>query len=109
MPANGEAAARKFYSELLGIPEREKPSHLKARGGAWFESSTIKIHLGVETNFVPAKKAHPAILVSGLAELSTKLQDAGYEVQNDEPVDGKSHFYVADPFGNRLEFMEENS
>ena len=105
MPAGREAEARQFYSGLLGIPEVEKPPELARRGGAWFETDAVKIHLGVETDFRPARKAHPAFLVRGLRQLVERLREAGVEIV-DVPLDGYSRVYVADPFGNRIELME---
>ena len=109
MPQGQEERARAFYRDILGLPERIKPPHLARRGGAWFESEVVKIHLGVDNNFVAAKKAHPAILVSDLTELATRCRSSGYEVIDDEPLDGYNRFYVADPFGNRLEFLEKST
>jgi catechol 2,3-dioxygenase-like lactoylglutathione lyase family enzyme len=105
MPAGREAEARAFYSGLLGVPEVAKPPELAKRGGAWFESSHVKIHVGVDPEFRPARKAHPGLVVDGLAELARRLLDAGYEVV-DEPVNGRARVYVHDPFGNRLELLE---
>ena len=106
MPADGEADARAFYTGLLGVPEVPKPAHLAARGGCWFESATVKIHLGVDADFRPAKKAHPALLVSDLRGLVAALLDGGADVVDDEPLEGYDRVYVYDPFGNRLELME---
>jgi len=90
MPAGGEGDARAFYSGVLGIPEAEKPSNLAKRGGCWFERGVLKVHLGVEPNFRPASKAHPAFIVENLAALSAKLAEAGYPVITDEPLKGYS-------------------
>ena len=106
MPAGQEDAARAFYAGLLGLPETPKPAHLATRGGCWFESDTVKLHLGVEQDFRPAKKAHPALLVSDLPSLVGRLTAAGVEVVDDEPLDGFDRVYVYDPFGNRLELLE---
>lgn len=106
MPAGEEAAARAFYTGLLGLPERPKPSKLAARGGCWFEGSGVKVHLGVEADFRPAQKAHPALLVDDLAAMQTALEAAGLAITPDEPVGGRARFYVADPFGNRIELMQ---
>jgi catechol 2,3-dioxygenase-like lactoylglutathione lyase family enzyme len=106
MPAGEEAAARAFYANLLGLPERPKPPHLAARGGCWFESPAIKVHLGVEGEFRPARKAHPALLVRDLAELVATLRAAGVELVDDEPLEGYERVYAYDPFGNRLELLE---
>jgi catechol 2,3-dioxygenase-like lactoylglutathione lyase family enzyme len=106
MPAGGEDAARRFYSGALGIAEVPKPAELAKRGGVWFESDGVKIHLGVEENFRPARKAHPGLLMQDLQLLSKRLRGAGYEVTNGEPLDGYQHIYANDPFGNRLEFLE---
>ena len=106
MPAGREADARAFYSELLGIPEQPKPAHLAARGGCWFESETVKVHLGVEADFRAAKKAHPALLVRDLPALVARLRAAGVELVDDEPLEGYDRVYAYDPFGNRLELLE---
>ena len=106
MPAGEEAKARAFYGEVLGIGEVPKPPHLAKRGGVWFEDGDLRIHLGVEKDFRPAKKAHPALLVKGLNELVEKCRAAGYEVVSDEPLAGYYRVYASDPFGNRIELME---
>jgi catechol 2,3-dioxygenase-like lactoylglutathione lyase family enzyme len=106
MPAGGEDMARMFYGHLLGLPEQPKPPHLARRGGCWFESETLKIHIGVDQEFHPATKAHPALLVSGLGSLLHALQTAGVRVVDDEPLDGYDRAYVYDPFGNRIELLE---
>lgn len=106
MPVGREHDARRFYADLLGIPEQPKPPHLASRGGCWFESDLVKIHLGVDADFRPAKKAHPALLVSDLPALVEALLDAGCDVVDDEPLDGYERVYVHDPFGNRVELLE---
>jgi catechol 2,3-dioxygenase-like lactoylglutathione lyase family enzyme len=105
MPPGREAEARQFYGGLLGIPEIAKPPELARRGGAWFETGTVKIHLGVEADFRPARKAHPALLVRELRALVARLRDAGVDVL-EEPLEGYFRVYVADPFGNRIELMQ---
>src|SRR5690349_3413580 len=102
MPAGGEAEAREFYVKLLGLTETPKPAALAARGGAWFESGSVKIHLGMDSDFRPARKAHPALLVRDLPALIARLRGAGVDVVED-PLPGYVRVYVADPFGNRLE------
>jgi len=106
MPAGKEAEARAFYVGLLGIPEKAKPAELAARGGVWFERGALKIHLGVESDFRPAKKAHPGLLVSGLAALLEELVRAGVEVTPDSAMPEYLRAFVSDPFGNRLELLE---
>jgi catechol 2,3-dioxygenase-like lactoylglutathione lyase family enzyme len=106
MPPGREAEARKFYGELLGIPEKPKPPQLAKRGGCWFESGELKVHLGVEASFLPARKAHPAFIVEDLAALEAALRAAGIAVKGDEPLAGYRRIFVEDPFGNRLELME---
>ena len=105
MPHGEEAAARLFYAGLLGIPEVSKPPNLAGRGGCWFERGSLKVHLGVERDFRPAKKAHPAFIVTDLAFLIRRLGEAGVEIVEDEPLAGYDRRYVADPFGNRIELM----
>jgi len=105
MPAGREDAAREFYSGLLGIPETPKPAELAKRGGVWFESDAVKLHLGVEADFRSARKAHPALLVRGLRAMVGRLLGAGVEVL-EEAMPGYYRVYASDPFGNRLELME---
>ncbi len=106
MPAGEEDAARAFYAGVLGIPEVAKPPHLAARGGCWFEAGALKVHLGVEADFRPTRKAHPALLVRDLPALVADLRAVGARVVDDEPLEGYDRAYVDDPFGNRIELME---
>ncbi len=108
MPAGGEDEAAAFYSGVLGIGRVPKPPHLAKRGGCWFEDGPLKVHLGVEADFRPARKAHPALLVDGLAALVDRLRNAGVEMVDDEPLEGYDRVYVNDPFGNRIELLEPN-
>lgn len=109
MPPGGEDQAREFYGALLGIPEVPKPPHLAARGGCWFETDNVKIHLGVEDGFRPAKKAHPALVVTDLDALVAKLAASGTEVVAGDERDGTRSMYAYDPFGNRLELIESRA
>jgi catechol 2,3-dioxygenase-like lactoylglutathione lyase family enzyme len=106
MPAGGEDEARAFYEGVLGIPEVQKPPSLAKRGGCWFECGMVKIHLGTETDFRPARKAHPALLVEDLQALRISLEAAGFRSGTDEPLAGYDRVYVDDPFGNRIELLE---
>ena len=106
MPPGGEPAAREFYGRLLGLPEVPKPRELQKRGGAWFEKGEVRIHLGVDPDFLPARKAHPGLRVSDLASLVSALRDGGYEPAEDGSVPGARRVFVTDPFGNRLELIE---
>jgi catechol 2,3-dioxygenase-like lactoylglutathione lyase family enzyme len=83
-----------------------KPPELAGRGGAWFERGALKIHLGVEADFRPARKAHPALLVTDLEGLVSRLKTQKIHVIDDDPLEGYFRVYVADPFGNRIELME---
>ncbi len=105
MPAGGEEEARLFYAGLLGLKEVAKPEELASRGGCWFTSGDLNMHLGVEEDFRAAKKAHPAIVVADLESLTAALERAGVEVEA-VPLDGYRRVYVADPFGNRIELLE---
>jgi catechol 2,3-dioxygenase-like lactoylglutathione lyase family enzyme len=106
MPAGGEAEAVAFYEGLLGIPHVPKPPHLAVRGGCWFEDGPLKVHLGVEPDFRPARKAHPALRVGDLPALRARLEAAGCRIVDDEPLAGHDRCYVDDPFGNRIELLE---
>jgi hypothetical protein len=96
MPAGGEDSARAFYHATLGIPEVPKPAHLAKRGGCWFERGAVKIHLGVEKDFRPARKAHPALIVADLPALVRRISDNGYCVVEDQPLEGYDRRYVDD-------------
>jgi catechol 2,3-dioxygenase-like lactoylglutathione lyase family enzyme len=106
MPAGREAEARAFYQGMLGLTELPKPDELAGRGGCWFSSGTVTVHLGVDRNFVAAGKGHPGFIVDGLAEMERKLKQAGYRVTEDEPLPGCDRRHVHDPFGNRIELIE---
>ena len=106
MPAGEEPRAREFYSGVLGLTEIPKPANLAKRGGAWFEGGALRIHLGVEADFRPARKAHPAIIVQGIDAIIQHLQRCGVAVFSDEPLEGYNRIYVSDPFGNRIELLE---
>jgi catechol 2,3-dioxygenase-like lactoylglutathione lyase family enzyme len=106
MPPGGEEAARGFYAGVLGIPEVPKPADLAKRGGVWFESGDVRVHLGIEADHRPARKAHPGFLVASLEQLVGRLRKAGYQITDGEQLDGYAHAYVDDPFGNRLELLE---
>ncbi len=108
-PMGCEAAAREFYGKLLGLHEIEKPASLRARGGCWFQCTDQQIHIGVESDFRPAKKAHPAFLVSELDKLREHFIAGGVKITDDDSLPGARRFYAEDPWGNRLEFLEANS
>ena len=107
MPPGEEATARYFYGELLGLTEIAKPEPLAGRGGCWFEGRHCQIHLGVQTDFVPARKAHPAFLVTDLDALRAKLEAVQIPISLDEALPTVRRFHASDPFGNRLEFFQE--
>jgi catechol 2,3-dioxygenase-like lactoylglutathione lyase family enzyme len=106
MPAGGEAQARAFYAGALGFPEVPKPADQAKRGGCWFERAGMRIHLGVEADFRPARKAHVAFMVKDLADLESKLRASGYAVKEGGPLEGYRRVDVEDPFGNRIELMQ---
>lgn len=105
MPASREGDARRFYGELLGMPELEKPASLQSLGGVWFQSGSIDLHVGVEEPFLPAKKAHVAYQVADLDAVADRLKSAGFVVNFDDRLPGYRRFYTEDPFGNRVEIL----
>jgi len=100
-PPGCEAEARRFYGELLGLAEVAKPEPLRRRGGVWFE----QLHVGVEAEFTPARKAHPALRAYDLDALAERLAAAGAPVEWDGSLPGVRRFYTADPWGNRVELL----
>jgi catechol 2,3-dioxygenase-like lactoylglutathione lyase family enzyme len=105
MPADEEERARGFYRDLLGMVEIAKPAELAKRGGCWFVSGAVQIHLGVEKDFRAAKKAHPALQCGDYDELIRRLRAAGVDMTEDENIPGVRRCYVEDPFGNRIELV----
>ncbi|MFB6726440.1 VOC family protein [Kribbella sp. NPDC056345] len=105
-PPGGEDVARAFYRDALGMTEIEKPELLKPRGGCWFRAGDAEIHIGVEQDFRPARKAHPALKVDDLDTLAAKLEASSYSVAWDnETIPGRRRFHTADGHGNRVEFV----
>jgi catechol 2,3-dioxygenase-like lactoylglutathione lyase family enzyme len=104
-PPGCEPEARRFFGELLGLEELEKPESLRARSGVWFRVGAQQLHVGVEQEFAPARKAHPAFAVSRYDELVARLRSAGLQVVDDESIPGVRRCYVADPWGNRMELL----
>lgn len=105
MPDGREAEARAFYGDLLGFPEIDKPDTLKSLGGVWFSTGNIDLHVGVEKDFRPQKKAHIAYEVGDLDAVLQRVAKAGYPVQLDDRLPGFRRFYTEDPFGNRIEIL----
>ncbi len=106
MPSGQEYKAREFYRDILGMTEEEKPEPLASRGGCWFRAESVILHLGVEKNFLPQKKAHPAFCVTDLAGLADLLEKNGFVVIWDDAIPDRRRFYSTDPFGSRIEFIE---
>jgi len=106
MPHGGETHARHFWVDLMGLAEVAKPAHLAVNGGCWFEGSGVSIHCGVEEAFLPARRAHPALLVDDLDTLVLRLERAGVPFEPGKPLKGYVRGDIADPFGNRIELMQ---
>ena len=104
-PPGCEAEARRFFGGVLGLEEVEKPESLRARGGVWFRVGAQQLHVGVEQEFAPARKAHPAFAVSRYDELVVRLRSAGVETVADDSIPGVRRSYIADPWGNRIELV----
>ena len=107
IPAGGEENARAYFSGLLGLAEIPKPADMAARGGCWFAVGNHELHVGVDKHFRPARKAHVAFRTKALDELKAKVELAGYQTFDDTDVDGRQRFFSNDPFGNRIEFIDQ--
>ncbi|ALV35240.1 VOC family protein [Streptomyces sp. CdTB01] len=105
-PAGSEDLLRAYYTDVLGMTEIPKPPVLAARGGCWFQAGAVQLHLGVEENFRPARKAHPGLRVTGIDAYAARLEAKGAQVVWDGNLPGHRRFYSEDPVGNRLEFLE---
>lgn len=108
-PPGCEEAARRFFGDVLGLEELEKPEQLRGRGGVWFAVGAQQLHIGVETEHAPARKAHPALAVRDIAELAARLAAAGAPVEWDPSLPGVRRLYTADPWGNRIELVSADS
>ncbi len=106
MPPGEEEMARSFFCGILGMTENEKPEPLASRGGCWFRSGSVIVHIGVETNFAPQRKAHPAFCVPDLERLADDLKKKQFAVEWDNALSDRKRFYTSDPFGNRIEFIQ---
>jgi catechol 2,3-dioxygenase-like lactoylglutathione lyase family enzyme len=104
-PPGCEPEARRFFGQLLGLPEIEKPEPLRERGGVWFRLGAQQLHVGVEAAFEPARKAHPAFAVREYGRLRSRLRAAGVGVDEDDAIPGVRRCYIADPWGNRIELV----
>lgn len=107
IPPGGEEEAASFYGGILRLTSVPKPEHLAVRGGRWFQGAGLELHLGIEDGFRPSARAHPALRIEGLANMRASLLDRGVAVEDDTQLEGHERFYVRDPFGNRLELIEE--
>ncbi|MFD4024296.1 VOC family protein [Streptomyces sp. NPDC058576] len=108
-PAGSEDALRTFYADALGMTEIPKPPLLAARGGCWFAAGPVQLHLGIEEDFRPAKKAHPGLRVTGIEAYAARLEGRGVTTEWDDNLPGHRRFYAQDPVGNRLEFLEPDA
>ena len=106
IPKDREADARAFYCGVLGLTEVERPASLAGRGGFWLEGGSARVHIGVDADFHPSVKAHPALLVADVAAMERQVLAAGATVQRDVPLPGYRRIHVFDPFGNRIELMQ---
>ncbi|MFF4400854.1 VOC family protein [Streptomyces sp. NPDC001480] len=105
-PPGSEDLLRAYYVDVLGMTEIPKPPVLAARGGCWFQAGAVQLHLGIEADFRPAKKAHPGLRVTGIEAYAARLASLGAQVTWDDNLPGHRRFYSEDPVGNRLEFLE---
>jgi catechol 2,3-dioxygenase-like lactoylglutathione lyase family enzyme len=108
IPPGSEQQARAFYAGVLGLDEIPRPEELASRSGMWFQVGPMQLHLGVETEFHPARKAHPALLVDSLDDLITMLETNGYRTRAGETLADTRRVFVDDPFGNRIELMQRS-
>lgn len=105
MPSGAEAQARAFFRDVLQMTEETKPEPLRSRGGCWFRSGTCVVHVGVDPDFRPQTKAHPAFIVNDFDDLAARLDASGHPVRRDRSLAGVDRLYTDDPFGNRIEFI----
>lgn len=109
IPVGGEQRARAFYAGILGLAEIAKPAPMAERKSIWFASGAVNLHLGIDPDFQPAKRAHPAFVVEGLDAMLAACERAGVTTKPDTAFNGYRRVHVFDPFGNRLELMERTA
>lgn len=107
MPPGGEDRARAFFRDVLGMVEETKPEPLAGRGGCWFRAGSAVLHVGVERDAVGQRKAHPAFCVRSLGQISARLEAAGFPVVPDDALPDRKRLYTSDPFGNRIELIQD--
>ncbi|MBG9917363.1 VOC family protein [Bacillus sonorensis] len=107
-PKGSENTCREFFSEILGMREIPKPENLRKRGGVWFQCGAHELHVGVQDPFKPAVKAHPAFSVDNIDKPKERLREFDINIIDGEPLEGADRFYIHDPFGNRLEFLQRH-
>jgi len=107
MPRGGEDKARAYFGGLLGMQEEPKPEPYNRRGGCWFRAGAASIHLGVEDDFQPWKKAHIALCIADLDTLVARLEASGYKIEWEDAVKSRKRLYTKDPFGNRIELIQD--
>ncbi len=108
-PRGCEEEARRFYGDLLGLREVPKPEKLATRGGVWFQAGGQQLHIGVEDEFRAARKAHPAFAVNDIDALAQRLEEAGGAITWDDAIPALRRFYISDPWGNRLELLQQSA
>ena len=108
-PPDRDDDARRFYGDVLGFTEVEKPAAMRVRGGMWFQAGPVGIHLGVEPGFQPSAKAHPALVVDDLDALVARVTAAGCPWKPSDELPGVRRGHITDPFGNRIELIEERA
>ncbi len=106
IPVGGEALARSFYVGVLGLTEMAKPAVMAARGGAWFEAADVRVHVGADADFVPARKAHPALTMRRLEQF---VESSGLAATWNTEIGGLVRCHVDDPFGNRIELIDADT
>ncbi len=108
IPIGKENEARDFYCDILGLEEIKKPEFLKKNGGFWLRISDIELHIGAEPQIHPSKR-HPAFEVEHLSKIKQYLTTSGIKIKEDKSLPLYRRFSLYDPFGNRIEFLEEKS
>jgi len=108
IPKNEENKAKSFYCELLGLKEIAKPENRRNNGGFWLQLGKVQLHVGTE-NGVDRNltKAHVAYLVDDLEKWRNILSQDNVEVKDSAPFPSAKAFEFRDPFGNRLELIQQ--
>jgi len=100
------ARAKKFYGEVIGLEEVERPESFDF-SGAWFRTPNALIHLVSQEKADAASRRHFCLWVADVKGAAKMFETAGYPAQwnTKNKIPGIDRFFVYDPDNNRIEIQ----